>query len=144
MKERETRQLAAILGVVVQARDHPTADEVFRRVQNQMPQVSLGTVYRNLHKLVAQGRVLRVDLPSHVARYDGMTAAHDHFLCEDCGGVADLLPDDKVQLAGLCSKGYQVRTHSLTVFGSCPRCGSKAPRPAHRAGAGQQDRRAQG
>lgn len=133
MKERETRQLAAILDVVARAKDHPSAEEVFRRVQQEMPNVSLGTVYRNLHKLVAQARLRQVTFPNHVARYDGMLAHHDHFLCESCGHVVDLDSNEGVQFRALRSRGYEVRSHSLTVFGSCPRCGGRPHRSESRA-----------
>lgn len=131
MKERETRQLAAVLEVVRRAKDHPTAEDIFRRVQSELPGVSLGTVYRNLHKLVAQARVRRVSLPNHVVRYDGMIEHHDHFVCECCGQVADLISTEGVEFAALRSAGYDVRSHSLTVLGFCPPCGRRAaPKPA--------------
>lgn len=121
MKARDTRQLAAVLAVVRRAKDHPTADDIFQRVRAQIPSIGLGTIYRNLHKLVAQGRLLRVDLPAHATRYDATTATHDHFVCEGCGRVADLAPRP-VRLTALRATGYEVRAHSLTVLGLCPNC----------------------
>lgn len=121
MKARDTRQLAAVLAVVGRAKDHPTAEDVFHRVRAAIPSIGLGTIYRNLHKLVAQGRLLRVDLPSHPARYDATTDAHDHFVCEGCGSVADLAAR-AVRLTALQATGYEVRAHCLTLFGLCPNC----------------------
>ncbi|MGH3055349.1 MAG: transcriptional repressor, partial [Gaiellaceae bacterium] len=54
MRERRTRQLTAVADVVNAAHDHPSAEEVHRRVRRKLPRVSLGTVYRNLQKLSAQ------------------------------------------------------------------------------------------
>ncbi len=126
MNARDTRQLAAVLAVVSRAQDHPTAEDIFQRVRTEMTSIGLGTVYRNLHKLVAQGRLLRVDLPAHPARYDATTQAHDHFVCEGCGSVADLAART-VRLTALQATGYEVRAHSLTLFGLCPNCTLVAP-----------------
>ena len=124
MKERQTRQLAAVYHVVSAAHDHPTAEDVHARVRRKLPRVSLGTVYRNLQKLAAQQRLRVVHLADRAARYDAMVEEHDHFACECCGSVTDLVrqraaPPD---CSALRRRGYAVRTHALTFYGSCPRC----------------------
>ncbi len=127
MKERQTRQLAAVYDVVQAARDHPTAGEVYRRVRRRLPRVSLGTVYRNLQKLAAQQQVRVVHLVHRAARYDGMLAEHDHFLCERCGEVRDLARHDAPQprWAALGRAGYAVRAHAVSIYGTCPSCRAK-------------------
>lgn len=125
MKERQTRQLAAVYDVVSAARDHPTAEDVHARVRRRLPRVSLGTVYRNLQKLAAQQRVRVVHLTDRAARYDWMLENHDHFLCERCGSVTDLPRSRAVRpdFTDLGRAGYAVRTHALTFYGHCPDCG---------------------
>ena len=125
MKERQTRQLAAIHQVVSAAHDHPTAEEVHARVRRRLPHVSLGTVYRNLQKLAAQQQVRVVHLADHATRYDGMLDEHDHFLCERCGAVTDLARSQRPRphSAKLGRAGYAVRTHAVTFYGVCPTCG---------------------
>jgi Fe2+ or Zn2+ uptake regulation protein len=130
MTERRTRQLVAIADVVSRSRDHPTAEEVHRRVRRKLPRVSLGTVYRNLDQLAAQQRVRVVQLSDRAARYDGLLEEHDHFLCERCGGVSDLPRERTTQpiRAALRRAGYAVRRHTVTVYGLCPQCGgAKGP-----------------
>jgi Fe2+ or Zn2+ uptake regulation protein len=125
MKERQTRQLAAVHSAVSTARDHPTAEEVYARVRRRLPRVSLGTVYRNLQKLAVQQRVRIVHLADRSARYDGMIEEHDHFACEHCGAITDL-PGRRAaepDWSGLRSAGYAVRAHALTFYGCCPDCG---------------------
>lgn len=124
MKPRQTRQLAAVYEVVAAAHDHPTAEDVCDRVRRQLPRISLGTVYRNLQKLAGQQQLRAVHLADRATRYDGMLAAHDHFLCERCGTAADLAqttaaPPDCSRLNG---SGYLVRAHALTFYGLCPNC----------------------
>lgn len=128
MKERRTRQLAAVQAVVREAHDHPSAEEVHRRVRRTLPRVSLGTVYRNLQKLAAQQEVRVVQLADRAARYDGMLDDHDHFLCERCGAVTDLARSRSAtpKCAELGRAGYVVRAHAMTLYGVCPRCAAKA------------------
>jgi len=136
---RHTRQLAAVLEVVGDADDHPTAEDVYTRVRCRLPRVSLGTVYRNLQKLVAQQRLRVVQLPHRAARYDSMLQPHDHFLCERCGTLTDWVREDRPQLdsSALDQAGYLVHAHSLTLYGVCPDCRAAAP---HR-GVGRDRRR---
>ena len=90
MKQRATRQLTAVHEVLAAATDHPTAEQVYHRVRQRLPNVSLGTVYRNLDKLREQGRLRVVRLGGGQAHYDAMLDEHDHFVCERCGSVHDL------------------------------------------------------
>jgi Fe2+ or Zn2+ uptake regulation protein len=124
MKERRTRQLATVADVVNAAHDHPSAEEVHRRVRHKLPRVSLGTVYRNLQKLAAQQQIRVVQLADRAARYDGMMEEHDHFMCEHCGTVSDLLRKRSARPASLhlARAGYVVRSHALTFYGLCPKC----------------------
>jgi len=124
MKERRTRQLSAVAHVVNTAHDHPSAEEVHRRVRHKLPRVSLGTVYRNLQKLAAQQQIRVVQLADRAARYDGMMEEHDHFVCEHCSTVSDLFRKHSARLASpdLGRAGYVVRSHALTFYGLCPKC----------------------
>lgn len=125
MTPRRTRQLDAVLDVVRVARDHPTAEQVLDRVRRRMPRVSLGTVYRNLEKLAAEGEVRVLHLAGRQSRFDGMTTDHDHFVCDACGGVSDLAvtaPMPTGHTTRLSAEGYEVRTQTRTFFGTCPGC----------------------
>ena len=125
MKERRTRQLAAVAAIVNAAHDHPSAEEVHRRVRRKLPRVSLGTVYRNLQKLAVQQQIRVVQLADRASRYDGMLDEHDHFLCECCGAVSDLARTRSVARTtwpDLGRAGYAVRSHALTFYGVCPKC----------------------
>jgi len=135
MKERQTRQLTAVYDVVSAAHDHPTAEEVHARVRRRLPRVSLGTVYRNLQKLAAQRQVRIVHLAQRPARYDGMVETHDHFVCEQCGGLTDLPRTEAAapRCAPLTEAGFGVRAHAVTFYGICPTCAValRHPRRVH-------------
>ncbi|MGH7790617.1 MAG: Fur family transcriptional regulator [Candidatus Binatia bacterium] len=128
MKQRATRQLGAVYEVLAASQDHPTAEQVFQRVRRVVPQVSLGTVYRNLDKLRDQGRLRVVRLERDVAHYDARTDDHDHFVCEGCAAVLDLArAQRRPRLAGPETIGCVVRWHTTAVYGLCQSC---ATRPA--------------
>ena len=124
MKPRRTRQLAAIEEALREARDHPTAAQIHARVADALPRVSLGTVYRNLEKLIEGGRAVTLRFHGEVTRYDGMVAEHDHFVCRRCGRITDLLDDGgpSIDTHNLKQAGYAVEAHALAVFGTCPDC----------------------
>ena len=125
---RQTRQLAMVLAAVQAAgKSHPTADDVFRRVQRVLPKVSRGTVYRNLQRLTAERRIGVAHLGTRVARFDPTPTPHDHFLCEDCGGLEDLLgPMPAARARAARRAGHQVRAHALVLYGRCRTCGAGA------------------
>lgn len=123
-RPRRTPQFEAVLAAVRGARDHPTAEQIHERVRAGLPYVSLGTVYRNLDKLVASGAIQLVQLGERQARFDGVIEAHDHFLCEACGAIADLEDrcDERFELATLAASGFTVRSITRVVRGRCPDC----------------------
>lgn len=125
--QRNTRQLVTTLQVLAEACDHPTAEQILVRVRKHLPRISLGTVYRNLEKLRAQGQLRVVNVGPGVTRYDALMAAHDHFVCEACGAVIDLdpLPEggDTDQLS---ADGFLVRERRVVVHGLCRACARSA------------------
>jgi len=130
--KRATRQLAAVYEALQGDLSHPSADEIYQRVRKTLPHISLGTVYRNLQRLVAEGKIRMFLLGERVTRYDPMVAEHDHFICQRCGRVEDvwLERDRRVNLTALMHKGFTVTTHSLEIHGLCQRCGRGQQRNA--------------
>jgi Fe2+ or Zn2+ uptake regulation protein len=136
--QRATRQLQAVYDALAASSDHPTADEIFRRVRDVLPHVSLGTVYRNLDKLRVQGRLRVVRLAGGHAHYDAMLDAHDHFICERCAAVVDVPPSSpRLDVGALQEAGYDVHWHTTALYGVCKECaadpGRRRPDAAVRA-----------
>ena len=69
---------------------HPTAETVYLDIKEEFPNISLGTVYRNLNLLADMGEILRISLGNGPDRYDGRTSPHYHFICSQCGQVLDM------------------------------------------------------
>ena len=123
MSTRRTRQLEVIWEAVKGEMSHPTADQIYERVRKDMPHISLGTVYRNLQKLAADGKlqVLTIDRTQH---FDPLLEKHPHFICESCGKVYDVTLDRSDEAAPVLSPetGFTVTSHQLSLYGTCEMC----------------------
>jgi Fur family transcriptional regulator, peroxide stress response regulator len=122
-KPRNTKQLEVIWDAIKDDSSHPTADQVYARVRERFPNVSLGTVYRNLQKLVADEK-LQVLMIGRAQHFDPLVKRHQHFICEKCGRVFDVLVDsrDEIRPAKLPHAGFKVTSHQLAFYGACKHC----------------------
>ena len=131
IRQRTTQQLTVISAAIRRDHSHPSAEDLYLRVRKILPRISLGTVYRNLQRLVQEGTIQMLFLGERVARYDPTLGEHDHFICQQCGRVEDVLVDRerRVDFAQLAKEGFTVTAHSLAIHGICRRCGRQhAPR----------------
>jgi Fe2+ or Zn2+ uptake regulation protein len=124
---RSTRQKEAILRAALASGEHPTADMIYAAVRRELPRISLGTVYRNLQRLVAEGRISLTpiqDASGRSARFDPEIRPHDHFVCQRCQRIHDVDRDTRgaIDLEPFEKQGFQVTSHTLAVYGICPRC----------------------
>lgn len=105
---------------------HPTADELFARVREQLPHISLATVYRNLDLMARHGLVRKLDMAGSQSRYDGMIDHHYHVRCVRCGRIEDVHVAEDVLDLGTCEAppGYKMLGHRLEFLGECPQCRS--------------------
>ncbi|MBM7867505.1 transcriptional repressor [Heliobacterium gestii] len=121
---RMTRQKSLVLEIVQGTTCHPTADWVYQEARQQIPDISLGTVYRNLNALVQQGLIREMTYAGASSRYDGNVENHCHFICENCQGVFDIFiepPEPWVRQAEENS-GHDIKGHRIEFFGRCAEC----------------------
>lgn len=125
MERRFSRQRERICQAVCDRRDHPTAEMIYQQLKPEMPRLSMGTVYRNLHQMADEGRLR--ELPGPVARFDGDTRPHTHFRCTCCGQVSDMesMPYDAGLDRAAQGSGWQVSGHMLIFTGLCPTCAQR-------------------
>lgn len=128
LQKRSTRQLTAVYKALLNDHSHPSADEIFMRVRKTLPRISLGTVYRNLQRLVEEGKIRLVFTDGRVTRFDPMIAEHDHFICRHCDRVIDVVVegDRQVNLAPLVEQGFTIATQSLSIYGLCQQCNQQS------------------
>jgi Fur family peroxide stress response transcriptional regulator len=124
MNRRETKQREAILRILRNTRSHPTAGHIYGEVRKDIPNVSKGTVYRNLQVLQEMGLVAELNLNGTVSRFEAKQEDHYHFRCEKCGRVSDIdMPVDK-DLDHEAEKrtGLKISSHQLEFHGLCKEC----------------------
>ncbi len=105
-------------------KEHPTADMVYTQVRKFYPNISLGTVYRNLNFLVDQGEAIRLTCGDGSERYDGTTSPHYHLVCSGCGRVFDLKMSPLDHINTLAAAGFDgtIEGHTVLFHGHCPEC----------------------
>lgn len=119
--KRYSRQRELIYQALCSSKEHPTAEMVYRMLKPDNPNLSLGTVYRNLNLLAAEGLIVRMSFP--VERYDADVSPHPHFSCRKCGQVHDLdLPYDHRLDRLAAQSGHEVSGHSILFTGLCVQC----------------------
>ena len=123
-KLRYSRQRETIYQHLLATRDHPSAEMVYAALREELPELSLGTVYRNLRLLEELGRIRRVASFRGTERYDACCGDHAHFICAGCGAVRDVDETDMSALRAAVAlpAGYRPDRLNLTVTGLCPDC----------------------
>lgn len=130
MKEtqrRYSKQRELILETVKSSRRHPTAEEVYAEVKQLHPNISLGTVYRNLNLLTEQGDIINLNEGLDADHFDGVCSNHCHLVCTRCKRVYDLDFDIGEVAEGIttaASGAGKPEVHNVRVmaFGLCPDC----------------------
>lgn len=124
---RLTPQRRHVYGILLEQRDHPTANEVFLRAKQAMPDISMATVYNCLDALVECGLVRQVNLDRSASRFCPNMEPHCHFFCEQCGGIYDINFDPQSMRDDVSiPPGFEVSHFGLALRGKCPQCVSAA------------------
>lgn len=120
-----TKQRKIILKTLQGRTDHPSADIIYQFVREQLPQISLGTVYRNLEVLTELGVVTKLNYGSGQSRYDSRTDEHHHFRCSVCGQIEDIpfcLELEPLDLNHPWVQARSVTESRVELAGVCPAC----------------------
>lgn len=134
--QRFTEQRAAVYRYLANTDVHPTADEVFLAVREDLPGISLATVYKNLETLVGCGLAIKLTFADESARYDGCMDPHHHARCLVCGRVTDIpgeLAESEVDAIRRRSEGFTVTDYRLQLSGYCASCLPEGGRPPAQA-----------
>ena len=120
---RYSHQRELILEAVKSVKTHPTADMVYDSLHSENPHLSLGTVYRNLAQLCAEGKIVKIGATGR-ERYDIDTSNHTHFFCDECGDVYDVFCPLTLNgyKAAENEVGGEISSASITFHGICRQC----------------------
>ena len=119
-----SRQREAIKNYLMDRTDHPTADMVYTAIREVYPNISLGTVYRNLNLLAELGEIVKITTPEGADRFDGCTHPHYHVLCMKCGSLTNLEIEGGMPFDDMAKKhfGGIIESHEAMFFGVCEKC----------------------
>lgn len=128
MKKRNTIQGQLVLNAVRQLGNHPTADDVYNYVVKIHPNISKGTVYRNLNSLAEDGLLFKISVPDAADRFDHTLEMHYHIKCMNCGEFVDVSIDYMQDLDDKVSSvtGYKIYSHDVIFKGICANCINKS------------------
>lgn len=120
---RYSQKREIIKEAVMKNRIHPTAEEVYQIVHKTNPEISLGTVYRNLNQLAEAGDIVKLSMADGPDRYDGTLRPHQHACCVHCGKIVDFDFDMKNLEAAIFEKsGIRPYNCTIDVRGLCSQC----------------------
>ena len=119
-----SNQRESIKNFLVTRYDHPTAETVYLNIRKEFPNISLGTVYRNLNLLAEIGEIQKLSPGIGPDRFDGNPAPHYHFICRHCGCVMDLTVSGLDHINILAGQDFdgEIEGHITYFYGSCPSC----------------------
>ncbi len=118
-----SRQRESILNYLKNTTEHPTAEKIYADLKEDMPNLSLATVYRNCKKLVEAGEIVQLDTDGKTAHFDADISDHQHFVCTTCGKVHDMffkLPESLIDAHA--PDGFTTEKYRLFFYGACKEC----------------------
>ena len=119
-----SRQREAIKNFLMSRTDHPTADTVYSCLREEYPNISLGTVYRNLALLADLGEISKISTGSGADHYDGNVQHHQHFICTHCHQVYDIQMENIDIIMVIAARIFpgHIETYCANFFGVCEEC----------------------
>ena len=123
-KIRKSKKRDRVLDLLKNTTIHPTADWIYKQLKKEFPDLSMGTVYRNLNIMIEEGLVKKIDSGSTFDRFEANITPHYHFICEKCVKIIDLkMPiDDSLNEKVNKTNQYKAHFHKIEFFGQCEEC----------------------
>ncbi|MGN0373101.1 MAG: transcriptional repressor [Enterocloster sp.] len=124
-----SRQRESIKASLMSRHDHPTADALYASIREQFPNISLGTVYRNLNLLVETGEIRKLTCGDGADHFDGNTQPHCHFICRNCSRIFDMDIDVLNDLNSTVQSQApgMIESNYILFYGQCTECIEKNP-----------------
>ena len=121
-RRKNSKKRAALLEVLRSTREHPTAESLYLALKPAYPELSLGTVYRNLGLLVQAGQIRKLEMADAPARYDRERRPHPHLICQRCGRVEDLVMPEALLAPLEAGLPGPITGYELKLYHICPAC----------------------
>jgi Fur family peroxide stress response transcriptional regulator len=119
-----TPQRVSIYQELIKSKNHPNSEDIFKRIKNIFPQISLDTVYRTLSKFAEIGLIHIVEGYGEAKRYDPNTNNHHHFRCNECNKIVDFYDEsyDNLKVPKAFQKSFKVTNVKIILEGTCEEC----------------------
>lgn len=119
-----SRQRESIKELLQAREDHPTADMIYESMRQVYPNISMGTVYRNLSLLAKMGEITKISTPEGADRFDSRTSPHNHFICRKCHKVMDLEMESIDHIQETAGKKFpgKIEGYRVHFYGLCQEC----------------------
>jgi len=117
---RNTKQKDLVLKIINNSCNHPNATEIYDKAREELPNISLGTVYRILNNLVDKSKIKTIQTIDNIHRYDNIINKHDHFICVKCGKVEDVKKSFNKEVTTI--NNNKVLDCDITYKGVCSKC----------------------
>ncbi|MGN0384227.1 MAG: transcriptional repressor [Eubacterium sp.] len=124
---KKSKQRDYIFECISKRCDHPTADMIYMDVKEHFPNISLGTIYRNLSLLSDMGEILNLNIGDGKDHFDANTCSHQHFICNECGCIQDIFMEDLDFVNQLAEKNFDgtITGNCIYFHGLCNNCKKK-------------------
>lgn len=124
---RITPQRTEVYKTIVKSKDHPSAENILKKVRRKIPNISHDTVYRTLSWLVDNDLIFQVGVVKGVARYDGNLQFHYHYVCTNCGMIGDIFPKNSsnLSISEITPENFKISDIRLEIRGTCTKCMQK-------------------
>jgi len=123
METRQTIQKLKIMQHLQSVKTHPSAEMIYNAVKEEVPTITLATVYRNLNFLAGEGKILKLEINNEF-RFDGDISKHQHCVCKKCGCIKDLFQEEisEYALKKISHSGFQPEAVNVIFMGLCDKC----------------------
>ncbi len=119
---RPSVQRIAVMNYLMTHSTHPTVDEIYLALIDDIPTLSRTTVYNTLKLLVGHGAVAAIDIDRQSERFDADISLHAHFMCDECGCITDIPVSDDGPWMACAPQGSSIRSMNINYKGLCARC----------------------
>lgn len=121
---RLSHQRLKVLEYLDRNRVHPTVEQIYNELYDEIPTLSKTTIYNTLNTLMEAGMVKSITIEDNEVRYDIRTDLHGHFKCKTCGNIYDFeVNPDSLEIKGL--NGFEIYTRDVYFSGICSECRGK-------------------
>jgi len=123
-----TPQRLAVCKIILSSKEHPTAEQIYRKVKEEHPTISPATVYQILHLLTNAGLVQGLGLSDRVSRYEPNTSPHINVVCQKCGEITDHEAESIKEMYQKIVEqlGFKPTGQRLEIFRYCDKCQKSA------------------